>query len=91
MGDYRQKQKDENYAELLQVAEMYRDQMRGSVVENSLAYRVCDTAIKNYYKVNPCPHRLKAVKPISSACGCETTVTVCQDCETILSKEITDC
>lgn len=81
----------ENYNELLQVTEMYRDQMRGNPAERSVAYIMADTAIKNYYKINPCPHRLKDIKPITTGGGCETTVEICHDCGTILSQPKTDC
>ncbi len=92
MSNYKQTPKDKNYTELLQVAEMYRDQMLGNPAEHSIAYTVCDVAIKNYYKINPCPHRwLKAIKPVKTACGCETTVIVCQDCGTDMTIPITDC
>lgn len=80
-----------DYSELLQVAEMYRDQMKGHPSEGSIAYIMADNAIKNYYKGHPCPHRIADIKPITTGGGCETTVTVCHDCGTILSQEKTDC
>lgn len=78
---------NENYKELLEVAEMFRD----FVTQNSIAYNVADKAIKNYYKHNKCPHRLKSIKTIATGGGCETTISVCDDCGISLSEPDTDC
>jgi len=118
--------KETNYTELLEIAVMYRDQMKGTHAEKSVAfimvdsainnakyyellqavemyrdylhqtdppeyYTKADNAIKNYYSLNLCPHRLKYIKTISTGGGCETTVEVCHDCGAILSSPITDC
>lgn len=77
-----------NYQQYLEVAEMFRDQVKKSDLD---MFNQLNTAIRNYYRVNPCPHRLKVIKPLTSACGCETTVVVCQDCDTMLSTPKTDC
>ncbi len=78
--------------DLLEVAEMYRDQMRGTKAENGMAYIMTDNAIKDWYKTHECPHRLKYVKITQpSAGGCETSVIYCPDCETNLSEPETDC
>jgi hypothetical protein len=35
-----------------------------------------------------CKHHNKHLKVIAVACGCETVVTVCDDCNTVLDKQV---
>ncbi len=38
-----------------------------------------------------CPHHNRSLKVINIACGCETTVIICDDCKKELTKPKTDC